>query len=322
MKRKYDIEELENGLDTPKDIMDTPDEEMNFEGMEEISETEEAAITAEIEVDSYTVDAVKSYLREIGRYPLLSKQEVYQLIAEGTDEAKNKVIQHNLRLAFCIAKKYQNRGVPLLDLVQESNLGLVKAVDRFDPNKGYTFGTYATWWCTATVRRCLQENTSPMRLPVYMVEMIAKINNAQRNFELANTEYTEKDLAVATGLKVSEVKKALAAKKNSEVLSLDYENNDDKDSIGKTIVDENENVEANYLKDERTQNLVALINEICTPREADILTRHFGFLGKKETFDELAAEYGVSKQRIGQLYKKGLEKLQTSKSKMKIRKLL
>ena len=196
MSRKLDLsmEEME------KDIMETTDEEINLDSVEEVSEAE---MCEEVVADSYTVDAVKSYLREIGRYPLLSKQEVATLIAEGTAEAKNKVIQHNLRLAFCIAKKYQNRGVPLLDLVQESNLGLVKAGDRFAPNKGYTFGTYATWWCTATVRRCLQENTSAMRLPVYMVEMIGKINNAQRNFELANVEYTEKDLAKATGLKVA-----------------------------------------------------------------------------------------------------------------------
>ena len=315
MSRKLDLsmEEME------KDIMETTDEEINLDSVEEVSEAE---MCEEVVADSYTVDAVKSYLREIGRYPLLSKQEVATLIAEGTAEAKNKVIQHNLRLAFCIAKKYQNRGVPLLDLVQESNLGLVKAVDRFDPNKGYTFGTYATWWCTATVRRCLQENTSAMRLPVYMVEMIGKINNAQRNFELANVEYTEKDLAKATGLKVAEVKKALAAKKNSEVLSLDYEGNDDKDSIGKTVVDENEDVEGNYLKEERSQLILGIMKKYCSDREIDILACHFGFLGKKETFDEIAERYGVSKQRIGQLYKKGLEKLQSVAAKKELRGIL
>jgi len=312
-KANYDIEEM------AKDIMETTDDEMNLDSVEEVSEEE---MSEEIVADSYSVDAVKSYLREIGRYPLLSKQEVAALIKEGTAEAKNKVIQHNLRLAFCIAKKYQNRGVPLLDLVQESNLGLVKAVDRFDPAKGYTFGTYATWWCTATVRRCLQENTSAMRLPVYMVEMIGKINNAQREFELAKIEYTDKDLAKATGLKVSDIKKAMAAKKNSEVLSLDYEGNDDKDSIGKTVVDENEDVEGNYLKDERTQCILRLIKQHCTDRETDILACHFGFCGQKETFDELAERYGVSKQRIGQLYKKALEKLQTPAAKKALREIL
>lgn len=309
----YEVEE------TTKDILDTRDEEMNFETIEEVPESE---ISKEIEVDSYSVDAVKSYLREISRYKLLSKQEVNDLIKEGSTESKNKVIQHNLRLSFCIAKKYQNRGVPLLDLVQESNLGLVKAVDRFDPNKGYTFGTYATWWCTATVRRCLQENTSSMRLPVYMVEMISKINNAQREFEVANVEYTEKDLANATGLKVSDVKRALAAKKNSEVLSLDYESSDEKDCIGKTIVDESENVEENYLKDERSRQILNVIRDVCNDREFEIISSHFGLTGDKETFDEMAERYGVSKQRIGQLYKKALEKLQSPKAKEAIRKVL
>lgn len=301
------------------DSMEIMDEEMDLNAVDEVSETE---LMEDVqEVDSYSVDAVKHYLREIGKKPLLPKDEINALIKKGDAASKNKVIEHNLRLAFCIAKRYQHRGVALLDLVQEANLGLVKAVDRFDPDKGYTFSTYATWWCTAAVRRCLQENTSTMRLPVYIVEMIGKIKNAQQAFETANIEYTDEDLATATGLKVSEIRRALAAQKSAEVLSLDYES-DDKDSIGKTIVDEAENVENNYLRDERTQSIAAIINEFCTERETNILMRHFGFLGEKETFDELAAEYGVSKQRIGQLYKKALEKLSAPRAKMKLKGVL
>lgn len=159
------------------DSMEIMDEEMDLNAVDEVSETE---LMEDVqEVDSYSVDAVKHYLREIGKKPLLPKDEINALIKKGDMASKNKVIEHNLRLAFCIAKRYQHRGVALLDLVQEANLGLVKAVDRFDPDKGYTFSTYATWWCTAAVRRCLQENTSTMRLPVYIVEMIGKIKNAQ-----------------------------------------------------------------------------------------------------------------------------------------------
>lgn len=331
MARKRNLSDdalVEGIIDTNDSIgNDEIDEsKIDLSGVEDVSPEDLVADEKEYSEDSGGgyVDPVRAYVAEMRRYPMLSSNdEVNRLWNKGDVESKNKIVCGNLRLAFHIAKKYQNRGVALLDLIQEANIGLVKSVDHYDPNMGYKFSTYATWWITAYVRRCIQANSSSMRLPVYIVEMIGKIRTAQQYFETNNMEYDEEDIANATGLKVSDVKKALAAQQKSEVLSLDYETNDEKGNcLGDTLVDENENVESNFVANEREQRILQLINEVCSPREADIIVRHFGFIGRKETFDELAESYNVSKQRIGQLYKRAMTKLQEPKAKRKFEKLI
>ena len=320
MARKVKLDEtLDEIYEEINGTIDIDERDMNLSDVEEVSVDEmEQDYKEECakEEGAYTTDSVLSYVKEMHRYPLLSAEEVTALCNKGDDESKNKIICSNLRLAFHIAKKYTNRGVSLLDLIQEANIGLVKAVDGYKPEMGYKFSTYATWWCTAHVRRCIQENNSTLRLPIYIVEQITKIRNAQQQFEYANIEYTDEDLAKATGLKLSEVKNALDAQNKSEMLSLDYETGDDKgNTLNETLVDTDENVEDNFITDERNRHIRELISRFCDEREADIIVRHFGLVGQKETFDDLALSYGVSKQRIGQLYKRALSKLPTPASK-------
>lgn len=315
-----DIEMMEEENMSPQeDVEPTADELVGCE----VSDEDLEADVKEVYVETTaSTDPVKAYLKQIGQYKLLTKSEIQALIEKGDKDSKNKIITHNLRLAFHVAKGYQGRGVPLLDLVQEANLGLVKAVDRFKPDMGYAFSTYATWWCTAAVRRYIQDSSSTMRLPVYMVENITKIRNAIAEYEKSGLTYTNEDLSGVTGLSVKAVKKALEAMKYSEVLSLDYTDGDDESSnLGKTVADSS-NVEDNFMETERNSGLVAILDKYCNERERDIVLRHFGFTGKKETFDDLAAEYGVSKQRINQIFQRAMEKLKNPAVKLKIREIL
>jgi RNA polymerase sigma factor (sigma-70 family) len=271
------------------------------------------------------VDGVTAYLHDIGSYKVLSKAETEKLfvaLQNGDETARNKIIEHNLKLAFHVAKKYRNFNVPLIDLVQEANIGLCKAIDKYDLSMGYAFTTYATWWITAAIRRALQDQGS-IHVPVYMVEWINKVRKAQRTFESKNEDYDESDIARVSGLKPSQVKRAMDAISNSEVLSLDYTSeSDDKDSsLGSTIADETD-IEDESIKKDCTSIYLEVLKDtkkkynILSPREADIVCRYFGYPDiKRETFEEIAADYGVSKQRVAQIHAKALEKLRSPKAK-------
>lgn len=263
--------------------------------------------------DTYVEDGISAYLKEIRGYRILSKQEVSDLIykmKEGDVEAKNTIISHNLKLAFHVAKKYAGRGVPLLDLVQEANLGLVKAVEKFDPDTGYAFSTYALWWTTATVRRYIQEYGGNIKIPTYVNERITKVDRVIREFEADGDTVTPEEIAEALNVSVEDVKHAMRSKKISSVLSLDF-SLDDTDPLANLIADNKQDVEHIYLQDESKRLLIETIKKACkNERESDIILRSFGFYGEQSTLEEIGEIYGITKERVRQIKEKALQRLQ------------
>jgi len=281
----------------------------------EIHETDEEYIEfVEHGSRSYSDDFVKQYLLEIGRYQLLSvEEEQYysRKYLEGDIEAKNALINSNLRLVVSIAKKYVGRGLSFLDLVQEGNQGLIKAVQKFDPDKGYKFSTYATWWIRQAVTRSIADQSRTIRIPVHMTETLNKMVKIDREFERINgREMTTPELAKALG--VSEDRIFELKKYNANVISLDTPVNPDEDEtlLGDFVADENA-VDLTELAifEGLKEDVVKMLDEL-SERERDVIRLRFGLEdGIPKTLEEVGKEFSVTRERIRQIEAKALRKL-------------
>ena len=295
---------------------------------EEDFNDEELASTAE-NVDAFADDSVRLYLREIGKIPLLTPEEEADLaerIVKGDQDAKNKMVESNMRLVVSIAKRYSGRGLDFLDLIQEGNTGLLRAVDKFDPDKGFKFSTYATWWVRQAITRAIADQARTIRIPVHMVETINKVLRTTRKLtsEL-NREPTNEEIAEELHMEPDKVDYVMRIKQ--DIASLDASvgrEGDDEDSVlGDFVEDEErdspEESAANQILKEQLSEIIATLSD----REQKIIRLRFGIGGgRPHTLEEVGNEFDVTRERIRQIEAKALSKLRKNKDTKKLHEYL
>jgi len=286
------------------------DDELNISSIQDIVDIEVAVIKAKA---SYDFDATRVYLNQLGRSKLLTaEQEITygKLAIQGDLEARNIMIESNLRLVVKISRRYINRGLPLLDMINEGNLGLIRAVEKFNPEKGFRFSTYATWWIRQAIERAIMNQTRTIRLPIHIVKEMNTYLKAQRHLaQLLDREPNAEDIAEHLHRPVSQVEKML--KLNERVTSVDVPSSQEQD---KPILDSLSN-DAAIPHDEKIQadgirlNICHWIYEL-PEKQRDVICRRYGLCGYQEaTLEQVAQELGVTRERIRQIQMEGLKKL-------------
>jgi len=294
-------------LDT-EDVLDTGDD-IDLAGLEEEDLVDPVDLAAEYSLD----DPVRMYLKEIGQVKLLSAEEEVELakrVAEGDQYAKNKLTEANLRLVVSIAKKYSGRGLHILDLIQEGNTGLIRAVDKFDWTKGNKFSTYATWWIRQAITRAIADQARTIRVPVHMVEVINKATRCNRKLvQELGREPTVEEIAAELGLPVEKIIEA--NRTAADTLSLDTPVGDEEDtSIGSFVEDERTPGPADATSNAMLAEALKEILDTLTEREADVLRMRFGMYdGRTHTLEEVGQIFGVTRERIRQIENKAIRKL-------------
>lgn len=291
--------------------------------VDEVSE-EEIVLTEEDEVDVESIDLsvpdgisiedpVRMYLKEIGKVPLLNAEEEIELakrMEEGDQEAKKRLAEANLRLVVSIAKRYVGRGMLFLDLIQEGNLGLIKAVEKFDYTKGYKFSTYATWWIRQAITRAIADQARTIRIPVHMVETINKLIRVSRQLlQELGREPTPEEIAEEMSMPVERVREIL--KISQEPVSLETPIGEEEDShLGDFIQDDNVPVPADAAAFILLKEQLVEVLETLTEREQKVLRLRFGLDdGRARTLEEVGKEFSVTRERIRQIEAKALRKL-------------
>ena len=268
---------------------------------------------AELTKDININDPVRMYLKEIGKISLLSPEEELVLseqVASGDEEAKNKLAESNLRLVVSIAKRYVGRGLLFLDLIQEGNIGLMKAVDKFDSDKGYKFSTYATWWIRQAITRALADQARTIRVPVHMVETINKMSRIQRQLTLElNREPSEEELAKKMNLSLDKIREVI--KISQEPVSLETPIGEEDDShLGDFIKDESSMSPEEYATNEILKEEIKSVLMTLQVREQEVLELRFGLVdGTCHTIEEVGKKFNVTRERIRQIEAKALRKL-------------
>ncbi len=267
------------------------------------------AETGSVSVD----DPVKVYLKEIGRVPLLSSEEEINLairIADGDVAAKQRLSEANLRLVVSIAKRYLGRGMQFLDLIQEGNLGLIKAVEKFDYTKGFKFSTYATWWIRQAITRAIADQARTIRIPVHMVETINKVKKVQSQLLHQNgNEPSADEIAAEIDMPVDKVREIMRVAQ--EPVSLETPIGEEEDShLGDFIPNNNAPAPANAASHTMLREQLSDVLSTLTPREAKVLKLRFGLEdGRSRTLEEVGKEFNVTRERIRQIEAKALRKL-------------
>ncbi|MEI6751450.1 MAG: RNA polymerase sigma factor RpoD [Candidatus Saccharibacteria bacterium] len=301
--------------------------EPNAEALSDKWETEdseeEAAVVPQAYVDDVSDDSVRLYLREIGKIPLLTSPEelalAYRVVA-GEKAAKDQMAEANMRLVVSIAKRYVGRGLDLLDLIQEGNTGLLRAVEKFDPDKGFKFSTYATWWIRQAITRAIADQARTIRIPVHMVETINKLLRTQRRMtQELNREPTNSEIAKEMEIDVEKVEHIMKIKQDISSLDASVRDDDEDSVLADFIEDEDtaspeESATGQLLKEHVKDMLSAL-----TEREQKILKLRFGLEdGKSHTLEEVGQEFSVTRERIRQIEAKALVKLRKHKDAKKL----
>ena len=300
----------------PDDLTDDSDDDLLLVPIDDAEgDDEETELIDDVDVleGVSTEDPVRMYLKEIGNVPLLTSEEEVELarrVEQGDEEAKRKLTEANLRLVVSIAKKYVGRGMPFLDLIQEGNMGLMKAVDKFDYTKGYKFSTYATWWIRQAITRGIADTGRTIRVPVHMVETINKTLRMTRSLlQELGREPTPEEVAQQLGVPVSKVREVL--KISRDPVSLDTPIGEEDDShLGDFIEDDSAQSPADsaafsMLREELDNALASL-----TDRERQVVRLRFGLEdGRQRTLEEVGREFNVTRERIRQIEAKALRKL-------------
>ena len=299
-----------------------------LEELEELEEvTEEEMNETEAMADTFsTDDPVRMYLKEIGKVPLLTPEEEQGLakrMAEGDEEAKRRMAEANLRLVVSIAKRYVGRGMLFLDLIQEGNLGLIKAVEKFDYTKGYKFSTYATWWIRQAITRAIADQARTIRIPVHMVETINKVIRVSRQLlqELGHDPSAE-EIAAEMNMPVDKVRDIL--KIAQEPVSLETPIGEEEDShLGDFIPDEDASEPSEAASFSLLKEQLMEVLDTLTPREKKVLELRFGIVdGRTRTLEEVGKEFNVTRERIRQIEAKALRKLRHPSRSKKLRDFL
>ena len=289
------------------------DDDLFDDSLPEVDDDADLDIGDDITLSIMSDDPVKIYLKEIGNYPLLSMEEEVELakkIAQGDQDASDRLTESNLRLVVSIAKKYVGRGLSFLDLIQEGNLGLIKAVDKFDYTKGYKFSTYATWWIRQAITRSIADQSRTIRIPVHMSEVINKAYRVSRSLlQELGREPTEEEIAAQMNLPVEKVREIM--KISADPISLDTPIGEEDDShLGDFIKDDTimgpEEAATYTMLQDQIKKLLTTLSE----REQRVLVLRFGLLdGRTRTLEEVGKEFNVTRERIRQIEAKALRKL-------------
>lgn len=260
-----------------------------------------------------TADSLNMYLKEIRQFPLLSVEEERELIdriGHGDMSARDRLVESNLRLVVSIAKKYQNNGLTLMDLIQEANIGLLIAVEKFEPERGYRFSTYASWWIKQTISRALDNKSKLIRLPAYVVEGVNKMKNVERALTITlGREPTLEEVAKEMGLDEAKVKKLRDSSK--EISSLDVAvGDDDEATMGELIADTSSLTPEESMENQTKTEVLDTILGTLEDREGDVIKYRYGLMdGEPRTLEEVGQIFGLTKERIRQIEAKALRKL-------------
>ena len=302
-------DDMDLELDDALDLVDDLDDDIDLADMDEEDLIDPVDLAAEYNLD----DPVRMYLKEIGQIKLLTAEEEVELakmVSEGSQYAKNKLTEANLRLVVSIAKKYSGRGLHILDLIQEGNTGLIRAVDKFDWTKGNKFSTYATWWIRQAITRAIADQARTIRVPVHMVEVINKATRCNRKLvQELGREPTVEEIAAELGLPVEKIIEA--NRTAADTLSLDTPVGDEEDtSIGSFVEDERTPGPADATSNAMLAEALKEILDTLTEREADVLRMRFGMYdGRTHTLEEVGQIFGVTRERIRQIENKAIRKL-------------
>ena len=298
------------------------DEDVNFHELEPMDEEDELIHSVEdpkVQESLASVnsdDSVKIYLQQIGKIPLLSAEQELDLakkIYETQDEfSKNLLVNANLRLVVSIAKKYIGRGLSFLDLIQEGNLGLMKAAGRFDYTKGYKFSTYATWWIQQSITRAIADKARIIRLPIHMIESLGKIRRATIDLttELGHTP-TKQEIAYRLGISVNKLTSIIKSAQSTISMETPANSSEDSSKIADFIVDDSTITPDSRVSQENLfEDIRRRLNQL-SPKERDVLILRYGLdnSGTKKTLDEIGSQYGVSRERIRQIENRAIAKL-------------
>ena len=303
----------ENNIDISGDIDNAtflpPDDLVEEDLDEDPEEVDEILAKEGLAID----DPVRMYLKEIGKVPLLSADKELELaskMAQGDTKAKQKLVEANLRLVVSIAKRYINRGMFFLDLIQEGNLGLLKAVEKFDYGKGYKFSTYATWWIRQAITRAIADQARTIRIPVHMVETINKVLRVSRQLlQEYGRDPTSEEIAAEINMPVDKVREIL--KIAQEPVSLEMPIGEEEDShLGDFIADDNTPAPQDSASFTMLREHLLEVLHTLTPREESVLKLRFGLdAGCPNTLEEVGAEFNITRERIRQIEAKALRKL-------------
>ena len=292
-------------------------------------EIDDETLNASQYFDDISDDSVRLYLREIGKIPLLSSEEelaLAQKVVAGDKKAKDKMAEANMRLVVSIAKRYSGRGLDFLDLIQEGNTGLLRAVEKFDPDKGFKFSTYATWWIRQAITRAIADQARTIRIPVHMVETINKLLRTQRRMtQELNREPTIEELAKELEMEPEKVEYVMKIKQ--DITSLDAgvgRDGEDEDSVLADFIEDEDSITpedsaTNQLLKEQVQSVLSTLSD----REQKIIKMRFGLEnGKSHTLEEVGQEFAVTRERIRQIEAKALAKLRKHKDAKKLHEYL
>lgn len=322
-----DVKQL-NGDEEEVDLLDVVDEP-DVEDLEDEVEDDEDTLNSNQYFDDVSDDSVRLYLREIGKIPLLSAEEELELaqrVVKGEKRAKDKMAEANMRLVVSIAKRYSGRGLDFLDLIQEGNTGLLRAVEKFDPDKGFKFSTYATWWIRQAITRAIADQARVIRIPVHMVETINKLLRTQRRMtQELNREPSIEELAKELEMEPDKVEYVIKIKQDIQSLDAGVgRDGEDEDSVLQDFIEDEESVTpeesaTTQLLKEQVQSVLSTLSD----REQKIIRMRFGLdNGKSHTLEEVGQEFAVTRERIRQIEAKALAKLRKHKDAKKLHEYL
>ena len=298
--------------------------ELTDEWLTEAEEEEEVVLADQTYQDDIADDSVRLYLREIGKIPLLNAEEelaLAQRVVAGDKEAKDQMAEANMRLVVSIAKRYVGRGLDLLDLIQEGNTGLLRAVEKFDPDKGFKFSTYATWWIRQAITRAIADQARTIRIPVHMVETINKLLRTQRRLtQEFNREPSNEEIAKEMEIDVAKVEHIMKIKQDISSLDASIRDDEEESVLSDFIEDEDAAAPSEAAGQQLLREVIDEIFQSLTPREVRILQLRFGLVdGYCYTLEEVGKKFGVTRERIRQIEAQALSRLRHPSRSRKLR---